>query len=366
MNRQRAIIDRMYQSFKDCIFDDVPALHQKELIDFHKSSHGEHSLQQDVAFNHWLYQKNTTNKRFYCYRDKQVVGQQSAMEVELKMGDKIINAAYAIELWVRPEWKMKGLGVAMIGALIDRYDVLIGLGVSDDAHKMFKRQGWLDLGMIDLLVKPLDLTGLSKRTAKTGIVRKLEYVAALVASKLSNVFRRRVAKKSHFKKISRFTDQHAKIVDELYAEDVITAKKKAEYFNWRFLKFPNKNAYDAYELVVANKPTAFFVVRMDIWKGAQALIISEIHAEKSDLGVIIDEIVVLAIFKNVSMIIYQGLDENIKRVLKSRLFFNHPGGERLLVYTKQSKFEPLLRNKKNWRICNADSDVDLFINNIVS
>jgi len=366
MNRQRAIIDRMYQNFKDCIFDDVPALHQKELIDFHKSSHGEHSLQQDVGFNHWLYQENTANKRFYCYRDEQVVGQQSAMEVELKVGDKIINAAYAIELWVRPEWKMKGLGVAMIGALIDRYDVLIGLGVSDDAHKMFKRQGWLDLGMIDLLVKPLSLAGLSKRTAKTGIVRKLEYMAALVASTLSNVFRKIIAKKSNFRKITRFSNQHAEIVDEIYAQDVITAKKKAEYFNWRFLKFPDKNAYEAYELVVANEPTAFFAVKMTIWKGAPALIISEIHARQSDLGAIIDEIVALGVSKNVSMIIYQGLDENIRRVLKSRLFFSHSGGERLLAYTKQPKFEPILLNKKNWRICDADSDVDLFLDNNVS
>jgi len=363
MNRQREIINKFYQSYKETFYNDMPAKHMKPLQDFQKIEFGDDTYQQDINFNNWMYNKNPSNDRYYCLQDNQVVGQQSAIATELILNGKRINAAYAIDLRVRPEWKMKGLGVAMIGALMEKYDVLIGIGVSDEAYKMFMRQGWLDLGSTETFIKPLDMSCLKKRTVKASFSTSLKYFIALLISNLSNFYRKYFSRKSKFKKILNFTKDHEKIVDDSLNKDIISSRKTKEYLNWRFIDFPGINKYENYELIDNNIPRAFFSIKKTQMNGTDIIIISEIHAEKSDLPTIIDYIVELSIQQQACNIIYNGFDEDIQHTLKSRYFFHRHEGDRFVVYSSKPELEARLMEKGKWKLNYADSDAEFFLLN---
>lgn len=363
MNRQRAIINKFYQSYKDTFYNDTPAKHTKSLRDFQKIEFGDNTYQQDINFNNWMYNKNLSNDRYYCLQDDQVVGQQSAIGTELVINGDIFNAAYAIDLRIRPEWKMKGLGVAMIGALMEKYDVLIGIGVSDEAYKMFIRQGWLDLGKTETYIKPLDLSCLKKRTVKANLATSLKYIIALLVSNLSNIYRKYFNRNYKFKKILNFSKDHEKIVDNLLNKNTISSRKTKEYLNWRFLDFPGIKQYENYELIDKNAPRAFFSVKKTQMNGTDIIIISEIHAEKHYLPAIIDYIVELSIQKRACNIIYNGFDKDIQHALKSRYFFHRHEGDRFVVFSNKPELETALLEKDKWKINYADSDAEFFLLN---
>lgn len=359
--KQNAIIERFYQNFKNSMHHDIaPAIYDKQLVKFQKSLFGENSYQQNEAFNNWLYNKRPDNKRFYCVQGDQVVGQQSAISIRLDLADMHISAACAVDLRIRPEWKMKGLGVAMMALLMHQFDVIIGVGVSDEAYRMFIRQGWMDLGLTDILIKPMKLSGYNKDASNTGVKSWLKYSAALLASNLSNYYRDFIHLfiPSDFRKLKKFTNKHEDLINNTYERDVIRIKKDKEYLNWRFIDFPGSKHYDIYELIKNKSPVAFFSIKTVNNSQRNELIISEIHASKQYMGKVIDEIIRLARKKRVSKIVYSGLDSDILTVLKSRLFYKRPYGDRFLVFSKSPDIESKIKNRKNWHICNADSDAE--------
>ncbi len=361
--RQNAIIDRFYQNFKNSIYHLVPALHLKQLIKFQKSLFGDSSYQQDEAFNNWLYIKRPVNKRYYCVQNNEVVGQQSALSMQLGIGSKHVSAACAVDLRVRPEWKMKGLGVAMIAPLMKKYDVIIGVGVSDEAHKMFSRQGWLDFGVIDELVKPMNMSGYNSKSSNAGFKAWLVYTLALLASNIIDYYRLcfRFYNDNNFKKITVFTEEHEHIITNVSTSNIIEIVKDKDYLNWRFIDFPGNCNYENYELIKNGLPVAYFSIKIVCDKYCKEMIISEIHSFNKYTGKIVDEIIRLASKKMVSKITYSGLNNDILKVLKSRLFYRRPYGERFLVYCRTPELESKLNCKANWHICSADSDSEFHL-----
>jgi len=362
-SRQIAIIEKYYQNFKDSLYDDVPAIHSEKLLEFQKTSFGEYAYQQNEIFNRWAYKVRPGNKRYYCVQNEQVVGQQSAINIQIRLDSEVFNAAWAVDLRIRPEWKMKGLGVALVGQLIHEYDVLLGFGVSDDAYKMFVRQGWLDLGLIDALVKPLSMAGYNDKAPNASFIAWFKYCAALFVSTLSNYYRGMVhfILPNEFRKIGRFTQEHEKLINNICSADVIQINKNKDYYNWRFIDFPGSGKYENYELVKNATPVAFFSIAKATYEHMNVLAISEIQAKKSDLGIIVDEIVRMALVKKVSKITYSGLDHEVLRVLKSRFFYSRPYGERFLVFTKRSELKSIIMDKRNWKISSSDSDAEYYL-----
>ncbi|RDH83789.1 MAG: hypothetical protein DIZ80_06525 [endosymbiont of Galathealinum brachiosum] len=363
MNKQRAIIDKFYQKFQNSMHSLVPALDERQLLQFQKDEFGANSYQQNEVFNHWLYTGRSINKRYYCLQNNEVVGQQSAIVVDLIIDNRVLTVAYAIDLRIRPEWKMKGLGVAMIGSLINEYDVVIGMGVSDEAHKMFKRQGWFDLGVVDTLVKPLTMSGFNDQAIDVGLISKLKYISALSLSKISDFYYKYNRPKAVFKKVKAFTSDHERIINDAYDSSAIRIIKDKHYLNWRFINFPDNEHYDVFELIEYNIPVAFFCVKMAFIDGSDVLIISEIHARLSDIPKVVDRIIELAKSYKASKITYSGLDYAIQKTLKSRCFCNRPYGDRFLVYSNAPELDSILKNKNRWRITNADSDAEFCLFN---
>jgi len=354
MSRQRELIDKSFYKYQDTLFCEVPAQAANALLDFQRAEFCPDSRQQDETFNRWMYQDNSANRRIYCLRDEQVVGQQSAIAMPLSIKGKILDAACAIDLRVRPEWKMKGLGVALIGALMHRYPLLIGLGISDEAYTMFKRQGWQDMGQLDYMVKPISFRSLDDNDE---LIDKLKKKIATLYSLWSD----KISKSDHrgyqLSPISEFSEAHADLY-HVYTDNHFTQLKTLLQLQWRYTNSP-RNRYQCLQLTKAdNRPLAMLIARRVEQNGRNIIQLSEVVCENKYGSILIVCFIAWCKQQGIDLIIYQGLESVLNPVLKARGFIKRSYGSRFMFYTDNPELSEQLRDKSRWRICFSDSDMD--------
>jgi len=359
MSKRRDFIERTYQRFKSSLFDTVPAAHEQALADFRMSEFGVRSLQQIPDFNRWLYRKNSANVRYYCFDGGQVVGHQAAMGVDLKLAGRTVKAAYAIDLKVRADWKMKGLAVAMTGALMNRFDILIALGVSDDAYKMFKRQGWQDLGCLNFYIKPMTPKGAERNNTSSSLSSWWRNGTAFFLSKVADISVNNLARRANVKALDSFTREHEALCEALYGQHSNQIKRSEHYLNWRFCEFPGKNPYRIFEYRLKNQNlVGFMIVKECHWHGKKALVVVELQAYSEHIRTLVNESIQMAKSKSVDVLLYQCIDSNLEKRLKRSLFYQRPYGDRFLVYCEQEELIPMVCDISNWQVSYSESDMD--------
>lgn len=359
MERQRALIDRFYQKYRDSLFDEVPAVHPRELLAFQQEEFGQQAYQQDPDFNDWMYLENKRNERIYCFTDNEVAGQQSAIATTFALGDQEFDAAYAIDLRVRPEWKMKGLGVALIGSLMRRYDVLVGLGVSDEAYAMFKRQGWVDQGELNFYLKPLTAGILKSGYTKGSLLLWLRNLAALLYSSVFGLAKALRPTRLKASPATRFTQQHARLYEKVACHYTNRMKRDLAHLQWRFHDCPDKLAYEIIDCNSANgELKGFMVVKQSRWNDLNALLIVELQAETEAMRSLVNTALRTARSRKVDVVLSQGLDARLEPALKGSGFIKRKSGTRFLVYCSREDLQQRLQAGSDWQISFSESDLD--------
>jgi len=361
MNRQQIIIDRIYNQYKDSIFDDVPAAFSNELHEFQLSEFGENSRQQNAEFNQWMYLDNTENKRLYCMIDNQVVGHQGAIAIDLKIDDLRVKGAYAMDLRIADKYQMKGLGVAMIGALINRFDVIIGLGISDNAKKMLIRQGWHDLGHLNIYMKPMTRQGLKLSNSKMTLLENIRNTLAMTFSKIVDFYQDIITRKITLTPNEMFSQKHQELSQKLQSNSKNVAIKTNEYFNWRYSNFPGKFKYKLYDyLSDSGELEGFMVLREAIWNGKKTLKVVELVAQQNMMSPFIIALVKIAKTMNVELILFHCLNPVLATELKKHLFFQRSGagGSNFMVYSNKEELNNRINEIDDWQVSFGESDMD--------
>lgn len=360
MNKKRLIIDKVYETFRESIFDAVPPIHQAQLIDFQKTEFGKYSLQQNEIFNQWMYQENDANKRLYCMQNQQVVAHQSAIAIKLKLGDKVVNAAYAIDLKVCEKWKSKGVGVAMVGALMNRFDVLIGLGVSDEAKKMFERQGWQNLGRLNFYLKPMNVNGLKTNRIGASPIYHIRDFMALACSRMIDIYKNFWLPSIKLTPITEFDQRHQELCESLQTEQMNSLERSQVFLNWRFCQYPGKPAYEKYQYISdTGELEGFIVLKESLWAGKRTLKVVELQTHDKLLPLFINESVKIAKIRKVDLLIFHGLDQKLEETLEKHLFYKRSHGARFLAYSNQPALKTKIAEINHWQVHNCESDMDI-------
>ncbi len=359
MDKQRLIIDRIYSQFKNSIYDNALGLHPKQLLEFQKTEFGEASRQQDVKFNRWMYHDNSDNKCLYCVQDKRVVGHQGAIPIDLKLGDCSVKAAYAIDLRVNSDWKMRGLGVALIGTLMNQFDVLIGLGISDEAKKMFLRQGWHDLGQLSFFLKPMTLQGVASRNPSASPVEKIRNISALAYSKIVDYYQNIVARKIDLVPNSKFHQQHQELSEKLQPNSANYAIRDSDFLNWRYCRFPGQSFYEIYDYYSnSGKLDGFVVIKESFWNGKKSLKVVELICDSSLISGFLNKVVRMANERKVDIILIHCLNPVLTSKLKKHTFYQRPYGSNFMVYSNQSELNSRINEISAWQVVFGESDMD--------
>ena len=223
--------------------------------------------QVNPASRTWLFAQNphagADGPSFWvCRRDGEVVGQQTEMPVELKIGDQRRDASWAIDLMVEGKWRLRGVGPALIDTLLQSRSIVGVLYASDDGYPAFTKAGCVDLGVMPRYRRPLDPELALQHARVPARLRKLAPVIApvvrLVDAGASLATRLAGAR---LVPVDRLDER----VDEVWAATAddypVLAVRDLTALAWKIEQRPDRDTLQRYYLVRGQKTIGYVVIR---------------------------------------------------------------------------------------------------------
>lgn len=359
--RTRKLIQRSLDAFADSIRVYSATDDNTALSDFQREQFKPDSRQIDPAFTRWAYGSPVTGELSYCEKDGKVVGQQGQLNCKLLIDGKKAEGAWAVDLRVSEAWKMRGLGVALIGRLLNNSKFVLGLGISPDAKKMFKRQGWRTIGRVDAFIKPVSRIGLAKvRPGDRPVPSPGKTLAFLMMKLFDRIVLLpdwRLLRKTRVERFDAFDDSFEPLLQAERAAFRVTCSRSLDYLNWRFPECPLPQDYEMYKVSDGEDVSAFAVVCAGHRNGKNALFVQEFAYRNGSGRLLLKFLVAEAYRRKLDVVYYQGLDSRLAGLLRRFLFFFRADGCRFMAYSDDAAMAGILGERKNWRIRLADSDI---------
>lgn len=204
-----------------------------------------------------------------CRRGDAIVGQQGGIPFRLKAGDRRLNASWAVDLMVAPEWRLRGVGPALSEAQANAADVAVSLAISDAAYKAYKRSGWIDLGTIPTHLRVIDPVRVARAADRWTGWRRPAVVAArplLAAASLACAATAAV-RGFRLEPLERFDDRADALWQAASPALAVAAERSADFLRWRFDAKPDAGALERVALMRGGHMVGYAVLRTDLWRG---------------------------------------------------------------------------------------------------
>ncbi len=363
IEKQRKLIDKFYQQYKSDLAEGYPLANETAVVEFQQAEFGRDSIHASTQYNNWLYNLSDKNYRCCFSKDKKVLGQQGSIAFSLNTPEKLIDGAFAIDLRVNNDWKMKGLGVALIGSLINRFELLIGLGISDDAYPMFKRQGWLDLGTVNFYLMPLNFKAFSSPDDKSNesLFLKIRNTIALFCSHFLSLINRIFSKTAALVQIETWNISDVEMLTEVQQNNGTRIQYSTDDLNWRFNNGPFAKQYLKYQVQINQKMVGWVVLKQGQWKHKKVMAISEILVKPTLYKQLILAINQMSQKLKCDAIIFQGLNDEFERTMYKLGYYKRPYADRFMIYGSSEILSSFAKTKLHWKIHFAASDMDFCI-----
>ncbi|TAN59307.1 GNAT family N-acetyltransferase [bacterium] len=150
-------------------------------------------------------------------------GHLGAIPVRLKAGGRELNAGWAVDLATLPEYRKKGIGMALVEEASKNFDIFLAVGQTDMSFNMFKKAGWSFLGSLDYYL----------RVSDAGVLLNPFFAAF-------NFFNRpKPGRDMSVRRIDAF-DENADILwKEIVAGYKAIVRRDSVYLNWRYCRQPD-------------------------------------------------------------------------------------------------------------------------------
>ena len=220
-----------------------------------------------------------------CRREGRIVGMQAEIPFSVKIDDEEVRAASPIELMVDPEWRLRGVGPALSEVQRHRTELVLALGITEDAIQMYRRLGWTDLGTLDRRLyvahpmKVLQYQGSTQRRAFLALLAPFIALLSSFTSVLARIHRggTRLVEQPHF-------DER---VDELWSRVSASygaiAVRDYRNLHWRFDQCPRADVYRRFYLERRRSIRGYVVLRDSRWRGLKTLKIVDYLATPRDV-----------------------------------------------------------------------------------
>lgn len=87
-----------------------------------------------------------------------IIGHIGAIEVPFRTAYGVLRAAWYINIFVIPEFRRSGVASALLLAGLNQYDLIMGLGTTEDGLQLYRRHGYTRLGFLHRYIRVLDIT----------------------------------------------------------------------------------------------------------------------------------------------------------------------------------------------------------------
>lgn len=361
MRRRHNVVARMVDRFAPDIFDCEGEDDVNKLIEFQQATFGLEARQSQPKFTHWAYLCRPGNVLNYCVRNGDIVGQQGRLQTTLHVGEKDYTAVWATDLRVRDDWKMKGLGVALIGKVLRDNPIVMAIGISPEARTMFHRQGWIVLDRIDALLKPLAPNGFRYSDSEPTLWKNVLGHALYWAFKPLDHMMMAVVRLKHrgarIVSVERLDESIQPLLTQRRAQARVCCDRSIEFLNWRFVDSPFAHRYRRYALWVGEDMRGFVVLRCADRFGKKVMYIDELIVDEEVLHRMIAFVVEASYEAGVDAIYYEGLGEAVSSGLRRWAFIRRDNGHSFVVHSKVESLDKDLAERRNWNVTIADSDM---------
>lgn len=334
---------------------------REDLHAFQRQMFGPASRQADHAAFAWRFERHPLRgpdgpDLWIARRDGQVVGQQCALPMLLRVGPRERRAAWAIDLMVAPPWRLRGVGPALYGAVRDSETILCGLGVSEDARPALRRAGWLDLGRVPRwlrLLRPLEPGQRLLGTWMAGgrLAGLSRFAAPLLEGLDAVLWATARAAGTRFEAIAAF-DRRVDALWPLAARHYpVIARRDFAHLAWRYDDSPQAAAYRRFVLLRGGTLLGWAVLRHE----REVAVLVDHLCEPRWQGALFVHCLAEARRQGATALACLALPRGTQAVLRSLGFVRRPG-PRLVVSADEEI--ALLSRPGNWFVTEGDSDID--------
>ncbi len=337
------------------------------MVEFEEEMFGPQARQLDEDHFRWLFEQIPCRpdggpQIWLCKKDAKVVGQQCGMPLRLKVGKGDFQASWAIDLMVRPRWRMRGVGPALSSTYIESNEVTLGLGISDQAYRSFLRSGWTDLGTLPLYVRPLNIPRMLDGMCPDK--RLLRWAARGVwpLLRLVDVARGLCRRPGGFtlQPIERFDQRADELWQEAREEHPVLAHRDYRSLSWRFDLSPVKEEYQRFYLLSNDRVRGYLVTRAGTRHGVPVGFVVDYLCPTDCQAALFAHGITHLRKQGAAAVYCSTVNRAGVSVLRSLGFRRRGSGSRFMakVTAADPSISDAVGRSENWFVTSADSDVE--------
>lgn len=226
---------------------------------------------------------------------------------------------------------------------------------------MFRRQGWIVLGRIDALLKPLSPRGFLHLEDESSVWRRaLGYMLYWVCRPVDLVMTSLVCRRYRHLRIEP-VDCLDSSIEPLLARrlrnSVVCCDRSVEFLNWRFVECPVAHRYRSFGLWEDKELRGFVVLRRADRFGKDIMYIDELIADEQVLPRLAAFVIQESYRQGVDAIYYEGLGEKVTLALRKCGFVRRDSGHYFVIHSRDDSLTRELSGRENWTLTFADSDM---------
>lgn len=334
------------------------------LVEFQREMFGAESRQADPEHFQWLFERNPFHEKeicpvWLCMKDGRVLGQQCAIPTELNVGSQTQRAAWVVDLMVRPEWRLKGVGPALSETSISENGITAAIGVTDPAYKAFLRAGWIDLGIVPEFVRPVDVASLMRVRS---FDRRLTMLAGPAASWLMRMKLRALRaclcrSKAATQLIAAFDARVDRLWLSVKEHYPVIARRDWQALRWRFDSVADPSRYCRFYLLEEDQLRGYAVVHLSTRNALPVAVIVDYLASPRWQAPLIASCI-QHLGANVAAIYCTTLNSTLRASLRMLGFLRSSTGPRFMLRLPAGDeyLRTVLADRQNWFLTMADSD----------
>jgi GNAT superfamily N-acetyltransferase len=315
----------------------------------------------------WMYKENPAGNGWIWLAEDEgkIVGHEALIPIVVKIGNRIVKVAQAVDLMVHPDYRYQGMFLKLERTALNEAEhkgLRITIGFSNKAaYQGHIKLGWFAIGRMSWLIKPLNWVNAIKLKVKN---RFLQVVLATGAGLVFNEIFWRIQKAPVIKgftitQITSFDERFDEFWSRICDQSQIMVVRNKAYLNWRY-STPDAN-YSVFAAEKDHRICGYIVLHYKIQNGVKRSTIFDVMATSEEIvHCLISRAIAESRQKGMDVILYSSItNKTYHGILKKNGFMPLPfinSGHFSIYSSSPSISKEFLSNPQNWLVQTGDSD----------
>jgi len=316
----------------------------------------------------WQYGSNPAGASLVrvAVHESSIVGHHSFIFTNMKVGNKILNGYQSTDAMTSPDYRCQGIATELFRHLFAEIDavgdsVVFGFP-NDKIYPVDLQTGWVDIGRMQTLLKPLQWRNAVKLKVKNRFLQRLSAIGGgLVFNRV--LFKTRkppIMEGLKINQVASFDDRINDFWTKVCNQHEIMVVRTDDYLNWRY-RGPDVD-YPIFVAEQAGEICGYVLLAYTVRKGVKGCNIFDMLAQSEQvMHCLVSKVIEDCQHRDVALITYRLIaNRTYHRILKRNGFISLPfiKGEHFVAYSScRSVSKDFLKNAKNWFVQIADSDL---------